>query len=68
MDLEMRRKLARQPFEQKIRLVGQLIQLSAAVKSSRVREVKESGSVGKANGGPDRRRMSNQSSDRATRT
>lgn len=34
----MRRDLARQPFEEKIRKVGQLIKLSATVKSSRVRE------------------------------
>ena len=38
MKAEMRRQLARQPFEQKIRKVGQLIKLSASVKSSRVRE------------------------------
>ena len=38
MKTEMRRELAREPFEEKIRKVGQLIQLSAAVKSSRVRE------------------------------
>jgi hypothetical protein len=59
MKTEMRRKLARQPFEQKIRKVSQLIKLSAAVKSSRVREVEESGSARKAKGGPDRNRMSN---------
>ena len=34
----MRRELARQPFEEKIRKVGQLIKLSATVKSPRVRE------------------------------
>jgi hypothetical protein len=34
----MRRQLAGQPFEEKIRKVGQLIKLSAKVKSSRVRE------------------------------
>ena len=33
MKTEMRRELARQPFEEKIRQVGQLIQLSAKVKS-----------------------------------
>ena len=33
MKTEMRRELARQPFEQKIRQVGQLMQLSAKVKS-----------------------------------
>jgi len=34
----MRRSLARQPFEEKIRKVGQLVKLSASVKSARVRE------------------------------
>jgi hypothetical protein len=38
MKTDMRRELARQPFEQKIHQVGQLIRLSATVKSSRVRE------------------------------
>ena len=38
MKSDMRRQLARQPFEEKIRKVSQLIKLSAAVKSSRVRE------------------------------
>jgi hypothetical protein len=38
MKTEMRRNLARQPFEEKIRKVGQLIRLSRAVKSPRVRE------------------------------
>ena len=38
MNIDMRRELARQPFEQKIRKVGQLIKLSATMKSSRVRE------------------------------
>ena len=38
MKTDMRRQLARQPFEEKIRKVGQLIKLSATVKSSRVRE------------------------------
>ena len=38
MKTEMRRRLARQPFEEKIRKVSQLIQLSTAVKASRVRE------------------------------
>ena len=33
MKTELRRNLARQPFEEKIRQVGQLIQLSAKVKS-----------------------------------
>jgi len=38
MKTAMRRELARQPFEEKIRKVGQLIKLSATLKSSRVRE------------------------------
>ena len=38
MKTAMRLELARQPFEEKIRKVGQLIKLSATVKSSRVRE------------------------------
>jgi hypothetical protein len=38
MKTDMRRQLARQPFEEKIRKVGRLIKLSATVKSSRVRE------------------------------
>lgn len=38
MKTDMRHQLARQPFEEKIRKVGQLIKLSATVKSSRVRE------------------------------
>ncbi|MEY2518634.1 MAG: hypothetical protein QOF24_393 [Verrucomicrobiota bacterium] len=38
MKIDMRRQLARQPFEVKIRKVGQLIKLSATMKSSRVRE------------------------------
>ena len=38
MKTDMRRELARQPFEEKIRKVGQLIKLSASVKSSRARE------------------------------
>jgi hypothetical protein len=38
MKPEMRCELARQPFEEKIRKVAQLIKLSATVKSSRVRE------------------------------
>jgi hypothetical protein len=38
MKTDMRRELARQPFEEKIRKVGQLIKLSATMKSSRVRE------------------------------
>ncbi len=41
VDSETRRTLARQPFEEKIRKVGQLIQLSAAVKAQRVRQVDE---------------------------
>ncbi len=38
MKTDMRRELARQPFEEKVRKVGQLIMLSATVKSLRVRE------------------------------
>ena len=38
MKTDMRRELARQPFQQKIRKVSQLIKLSATMKSSRVRE------------------------------
>ena len=38
MKTAMRRDLAQQPFEEKIRKVGQLIKLSATMKSSRVRE------------------------------
>lgn len=38
MKTEMRRELARQPFEQKIRKVGQLIQLSAKLKARRASE------------------------------
>lgn len=38
MKTDMRRELARQPFEAKIRKVGQLIQLSQKVKAHRVRE------------------------------
>ena len=35
MKSDMRRTLARQPFEQKIRQIGQLLQLSARVKIQR---------------------------------
>ena len=38
MKPEMRRKLARLPFEEKIRKVGELIRLSRKVKTQRVRE------------------------------
>jgi hypothetical protein len=38
MKTNMRRELGRESFEEKIRKVAQLIKLSAAVKSSRVRE------------------------------
>lgn len=38
MKTEMRRALARQPFEEKIRKVGQLIQLSAMVKRNRAND------------------------------
>ena len=41
MKTEMRRALAHQSFEEKIRKVGQLIQLAAAMKAQRVREVDE---------------------------
>ena len=35
MKMDMRRELARQPFEQKLRKVSQLIQLADRVKASR---------------------------------
>ena len=35
MKIEMRRELARQPFEQKIRKVGALIRLSTKLKAGR---------------------------------
>ena len=38
MNIDLRRALARESFEEKIRKVGQLIKLSATMKSSRVRE------------------------------
>ncbi len=38
MKAEMRRALAQESFEQKIRKVGELIRLSAAVKARRVPE------------------------------
>lgn len=38
MKTEMRRELARQPFEEKIRKVGQLIRLSRKIKGQRIRE------------------------------
>ena len=38
MKSEMRRSLARQPFEEKIRKVGQLIKLSATVRGQSIRE------------------------------
>jgi len=41
MKTEMRRALAHQSFEEKIRKVGQLIQLAAAMKAQRVREMDE---------------------------
>ena len=55
----MRRELARQPFEEKVRKVGELIRFSRKIEVHRVREAEESGSTKKANGDPDRRRMSN---------
>lgn len=39
MNAEMRRALAQESFEEKIRKVGQLIRLSATVKSTRIREM-----------------------------
>jgi hypothetical protein len=41
MKSEMRREFARESFEEKIRKVGELIQLSARVKAERVREATE---------------------------
>jgi hypothetical protein len=38
MKPEMRQQLARLPFEEKIRHVGELIRLSRSVKTQRVRE------------------------------
>jgi hypothetical protein len=38
MNTEMRRQLAGQPFEQKIRKVAELIRLSRKLKADRVRE------------------------------
>ena len=38
MKPEMRQKLARLPFEEKVRKVGELIRLSRKVKTQRVRE------------------------------
>ncbi len=38
MKTDMRRALAQESFEEKIRKVGQLIRLSATVKTTRVRE------------------------------
>jgi hypothetical protein len=38
MKSEMRQKLAELPFEEKVRRVGELIQLSRKVKARRVRE------------------------------
>lgn len=46
MNSEMRRELARQPFEQKIRKVGQLIQLSAKLKAQRASERAEDAADG----------------------
>ncbi len=59
MNNTMRRELARQPFEEKIRKVGQLIKLSATMNSSRVREGDKSASTRRATGGPERNKMSN---------
>jgi hypothetical protein len=41
MKPEMRHKLAQLPFEEKIRKVGQLIQLSRKMKAQRIRESAE---------------------------
>lgn len=41
MKTEMRRALARETFEEKIRKVGELIRLSVAVKADRSRKVEE---------------------------
>ena len=41
MKAEMRRELARESFEEKIRKVGELIQLSRKLKAQRVRETAE---------------------------
>jgi hypothetical protein len=38
MNTEMRRQLARQPFEQKMRKVAELIRLARKLKADRVRE------------------------------
>ena len=57
MKTDMRRRLARQPFEEKIRKVGQLIKLSVTVKSQRVREGDESESASKATDAPPRNKM-----------
>ena len=38
MKIEMRRELASEPFEQKIRRVGQLIRLGAALRAQRMIE------------------------------
>lgn len=41
MKSEMRQKLARLPFEEKIRRVGQLIQLAAKLKAEREKVLKQ---------------------------
>jgi hypothetical protein len=41
MNIEMRRQLAREPFEEKIRRVGQLIQLAAKMRAQRTTEAEE---------------------------
>jgi hypothetical protein len=63
MKTDMRRELARQPFEQKIRQVAQLIKLSATVKSSRVREEAQMTQHPRRLAHPLRRRVSIVSSD-----
>ncbi len=41
MKIEIRRELAREPFEQKIRRVGQLIHLAAKLRAQRTIEAEE---------------------------
>ncbi len=53
MKTEMRRALARESFEEKIGKLGQLIQLSAAVKVTRFRGADETGIDAKASDAPE---------------
>lgn len=64
MKKDMRRALAQESFEEKIRKVDQLIRLSAAVKARRVREADETGVNVKAPGAP--QRLTPSSIDRET--